>query len=129
MIRGSIDLLTDNSVYELKCVDSLNISHKIQLVFYAWMYKKEFNENRKFYLFNIKTSEAFELDITNPIIDEIIDIIIYDKLYIRTIMTDEEFIQKCKEPVQITDIINISEDRNLSPIEREYLIIDTDDED
>ena len=44
-------------------------------------------------------------------------------------MTDEEFIRKCKEPVQITDIINISEDRNLSPIEREYLIIDTDDED
>lgn len=129
IIRGSIDLLTENSVYELKCVDSLNISHKIQLVFYAWMYKKEFNENRKFYLFNIKTSEAFELDITNPIIDEIIDIIIYDKLYIRTIMTDEEFIRKCKEPVQITDIINISEDRNLSPIEREYLIIDTDDED
>ena len=37
-IRGRIDCIDDDTVWELKCVDMLSIEHMLQVVLYAWMW-------------------------------------------------------------------------------------------
>jgi len=129
-IRGYIDILSPNSVYELKCTESLNISHKIQLIFYAWLYKEDFDEPRKFYLFNMKSNESYELDSQNPLIDKVIDIIFQDKLSIKEKLNDEEFIKHCSENIDFIDIPNMkSKLKNESLLEDTYLIVDSEEED
>ena len=95
------------------------------------LYKKEFDKHRRFYLFNIKTYEIYELDINSPLIDKIVSLILDSKLTARERYTDEGFIENCKGPIQITDISNISESPELShsrDIMDEYLLIDSDEE-
>ena len=128
-IRGYIDILSPNSVYELKCTESLDISHKIQLIFYAWLYKEDFDGSRKFYLFNMKTNESYELDSHNPLIDEVIDIIFQDKLSIREKLNNEEFITHCSENIDFIDIPKMNSPiQDKSPLDNTYLIVDSEEE-
>ena len=49
----------ENNIYELKCTENLTITNKLQLVVYAFMWKKLYpDDNKRFYLFNIKRSNA-----------------------------------------------------------------------
>ena len=59
---GSLDVSTnENNIYELKCTENLTITNKLQLVVYAYMWKKLYpDDNKRFYLFNI---EILELDL------------------------------------------------------------------
>ena len=128
-IRGYIDILSPNSVYELKCTESLDISHKIQLIFYAWLYKEDFDESRKFYLFNMKTNESYELDSNDPLIDKVIDIIFQDKLSIKEKLNDEEFITHCSENIDFIDIPKMNSPiQDKSPLDNTYLIVDSEEE-
>lgn len=128
-IRGYIDILSPNSVYELKCTESLDISHKIQLIFYAWLYKEDFDVSRTFYLFNMKTNESYELDSHNPLIDEVIDIIFQDKLSIKEKLNNEEFITHCSENIDFIDIPKMNSPiQDKSPLDNTYLIVDSEEE-
>ena len=39
-IRGRVDCINDDVVWELKCVDMLSIEHMLQVVLYAWMWRR-----------------------------------------------------------------------------------------
>mgnify|MGYP001166919994 FL=1 len=69
LLRGRADLITDNSVYELKCTSETSIEHFIQLAVYAWMwhmkYKNHPKESKKqFKLYNMKLNELYTLRAT-----------------------------------------------------------------
>ena len=69
LLRGRADLITDNSVYELKCTSETSIEHYIQLAVYAWMwhmkYKNHPKESKKqFKLYNMKLNELYTLRAT-----------------------------------------------------------------
>jgi hypothetical protein len=70
-----VDLVTNDSVWEIKCVNTVTNDHLIQVVIYAWIWRHTKQENfgpRKFFLMNICSAEVFELDSASYLIDEIV---------------------------------------------------------
>jgi hypothetical protein len=43
-LRGRLDCITPDTVWEFKCVESLSIEHMIQLVIYAWIWNRMIQE-------------------------------------------------------------------------------------
>lgn len=69
LLRGRADLITDQSVYELKCTSETSIEHFIQLAVYAWMWHMKYKNNAKeskkqFKLYNMKLNELYVLRAT-----------------------------------------------------------------
>lgn len=93
---GRADFVTDHSLWELKCTSQLNIEHKLQLIFYAFMdtMKYSYTKEKKYFLYNIKTNEHLQLKATTQQLTTIIVQIIKNKYYKLPEMTDEEFLQQ-----------------------------------
>jgi hypothetical protein len=93
-----LDLVTDTSVWELKCTENINIDHKLQLIIYAWLWKMMDKPDKEFKLFNVTTGELYTL---NSGLDEELNTIViallrgkYDE---HTVKTDDEFIAMCRD--------------------------------
>jgi ATP-dependent exoDNAse (exonuclease V) beta subunit len=93
-----LDLVTDTSVWELKCTENINLDHKLQLIIYAWLWKMMDKPTKEFKLFNITTGELYTL---NSGLDEELNTIViallrgkYDEQIVKT---DDEFIEMCRE--------------------------------
>jgi hypothetical protein len=95
-----IDLITYYSVWELKCTTRITVDHFIQVIIYAWIWKTIYagtaHENKSFKIFNIKTGELFELCVSKQELDSIMKTILIGKYGKLPILTDEQFIQKCR---------------------------------
>ena len=89
------DLITEASLWELKCTSQLTLEHKLQLIIYAWLYEcscvSADKSGKKYYLFNIKTNEHLELVATREELTDIIIEIIKGKTK-NTLLTDAEFV-------------------------------------
>jgi len=95
------DFITENAIWEWKCTTKLTTEHKIQLVFYAWIWKMVYKTPKRFFLFNIKTGELFEL-VSNEIEDmtKIVVEIIKGKYVKAEKKTEEEFIKDSIEVIE-----------------------------
>lgn len=88
------DLVTEQSLWELKCTSQLTLEHKLQLVIYAWLYECRYELHKKkkdFHLFNIKTNEHLKLDASMDQLTKIIIEIIKGKTKSKP-LTDDEFL-------------------------------------
>lgn len=99
-IKGRLDAISSDSVWEFKCVDYLSIEHKLQLIVYYWMWKKanmsNIYGNKKFYLTNIKSGHCLLLNIEqNYLIEQIVNILFDEKYLKKKELTDLEFIDMC----------------------------------
>ena len=99
-IAGRIDAYDTNSVYEFKCVDNINIDHKLQLVLYAWLWINsdlyKTLGSRDFKLLNIKTGELIKLVNNQYKINQIVELIFANKFVKKRVMLDDEFISNIK---------------------------------
>jgi len=93
-----LDLVTETSVWELKCTENINLDHKLQLIIYAWLWKMMDKPAKEFKLFNVTTGELYTL---NSGLDEELNTIViallrgkYDE---QTVKTDAEFIEMCQD--------------------------------
>jgi hypothetical protein len=93
-----LDLVTETSVWELKCTENINLDHKLQLIIYAWLWKMMDKPTKEFKLFNITSGELYTL---NSGLDEELNTIViallrgkYDE---QTVKTDAEFIEMCQD--------------------------------
>lgn len=125
---GSLDISTnEDNIYELKCTENLTITNKLQLVVYAYMWKKSYpDDNKRFYLFNIRTSEILELDADRDEIDKIMEILIKNKIEKYETISDEEFIKKNLGSLKLSEIseeLSNFENRRKRPMD-EYAFID-----
>ena len=97
-----VDLVTELSVWELKCCTSLVNDHFIQVVIYAWLWRMavEDIENLQnicdFKLFNIKTGELYQLEATTEQLNTIMIHLLKGKYGEREVKEDTDFIQDCK---------------------------------
>jgi hypothetical protein len=96
-IAGRIDAFDDTTVYEFKCVDSISIDHKLQLILYSWLWKnsdlyKNYG-NRDFKLLNIRTGELLKLSNDTFKITQIVELILANKFIKKKILKDDEFIK------------------------------------
>lgn len=122
-LSGSIDAVDTDNVWEFKCTGSLTMSHKLQLGMYGWLWKKLYPEDKKsFKLFNIYTCEIQELDVSHYALDDVVEVLIENKLQKQDKKDDDEFIRMC-----LSDIIEMPIIENNFK-ESEYLLDDSEEE-
>ena len=87
------DLLTELSIWELKCTSNLTLEHKLQLVLYAWLYQSRYGEKKEkeYHLFNIKTKEHLKLCASHSQLTTIVVEILKGKQTIPT-LNDDDFV-------------------------------------
>lgn len=101
-VRGRVDCIDDDTLWEFKCTSSLQTEHKLQLIVYAWIWvrcmKKEHGE-KMFKLLNIRTGEVLELEYDSDIVQKIMDILFENKYKSKSKDDDEAFIEKCNNTI------------------------------
>ena len=96
------DLVTNDSVWEIKCVNSITHEHLLQLLIYCWLWRmtmediENFDNIVNFQIFNIKTGEHYLLNATMEELNEVMLIILRGKYTDLLCETDETFIENCK---------------------------------
>ena len=96
-IVSRLDAIDTNTVWEFKCVDNLNLDHKLQIIIYAWVYSKSLMEKlygkKDFILLNIKSGQMLKLKSNYYLIEQIIELIFQDKYGQKIVLDDEEFVK------------------------------------
>ena len=96
-----VDLVTEFSVWELKCCNSIVNDHLLQVVIYAWIWRMvvEDIENLTnvcdFKIFNIKTGEILRLEATTDQLNIIMIKLLKGKYGEKEVKQDHDFIQDC----------------------------------
>jgi hypothetical protein len=91
------DLITDNTVWEIKCTKEITMDHQLQVVIYAWLYRMldSNKDNKTFKLYNIKTGEIQQLDATDEELDYIVISLLQGKYEKNQKVDDDEFVSTC----------------------------------
>jgi hypothetical protein len=89
-----LDLVSDRSVWELKCTSELTEDHFLQVIIYAWLWKMIYDEDeqRIFRLFNIRTGEHYRLIGTENDLTDIVILILQSKYQKNVYKSNEEFL-------------------------------------
>jgi hypothetical protein len=98
VVTGRMDVLSDDVILELKCVDALTLEHKMQLVVYAWMWREEclaIRGSRAFKLVNMRTGEVLRLKAGSHLIDETMRILMDNKYTKLPEVSDAAFVSQC----------------------------------
>jgi len=66
----------NNCVYEIKCVETLQFEHKLQLAIYAWLFRKE---GCKYYLLNARNGHLIEFNASFEQIENIMYLLLKSK--------------------------------------------------
>ena len=87
------DLITSDTVWEIKCVREITMDHQLQVVIYAWLYKLLGYPEKKFKIFNIRTNEIQELNADMEELDFIVISLLQGKYQKVAKLSDEEFLE------------------------------------
>ena len=91
-----VDLVTENTLWELKCTSKITIDHLLQVVIYAWLWKILVADDRNIRILNIKTGEVLQLNATMDELTLIVVSLLQGKYCPPVVKTDEEFVQDCR---------------------------------
>jgi hypothetical protein len=93
-----VDLITDSTVWELKCTSKISMDHLLQVAIYAWIWRTcNKNDNKKFCIFNIRTNELLSLNCSLEDLNSIILLLLKGKFNKNEIKSDHDFIKDCKK--------------------------------
>jgi len=93
-----LDLITSDSVWELKCVTKISLDHLMQVVIYAWLWRTLFpGKIKPFKLLNIRTGECLELDATMEELTKIVVALLRGKYMESEPIENDEFVQRCQQ--------------------------------
>jgi len=91
-----VDLVTEDTLWELKCTSKITIDHLLQVVIYAWLWKILVADYRNIRILNIKTGEVLQLEATMDELTLIVVSLLQGKYCPPVVKTDEEFVQDCR---------------------------------
>jgi DNA polymerase III epsilon subunit-like protein len=96
-IRGRVDAYSEakSTLWEIKCTDTMDISHEIQTAIYAWMFMRAYPrrfQSVSFMLLNIRTGESRRLHASANNLNEMMAFLIQEKMAKSAKTTDEQFI-------------------------------------
>jgi len=95
---GRLDLVTEFSVWELKCTTKISIDHLLQVVIYAWLWRiiiEDHDNPRTIRILNIKTGEQLKLEATMDELTQIVVALLKSKYSKPIVKSDEEFTEDC----------------------------------
>jgi hypothetical protein len=98
VVCGRIDAFDAVTIYEIKCVDTLTLEHKLQLLVYAWIWKHAYEDkygSREFKLLNVRTGEVCVLDASSSLVKEAMYVLFQNKYAKTDPISDRHFIEKC----------------------------------
>jgi len=93
-----VDLITENTAWELKCTSVISQDHMLQVVIYAWILRTldpEFSKTVK--IFNIKSGEILRLEAEKTVLDKIVVLLLKGKYRKQMAPTTETFIEDCSK--------------------------------
>jgi hypothetical protein len=91
-----VDLITEQTVWELKCTSKLSLDHLLQTIIYAWIWKiRNPTDEKAFKILNIRTGELLQLNASIDELNSIMIILLKGKYQQPIIKSDEEFITDC----------------------------------
>jgi AAA domain len=91
-----LDMVTQESVWELKCCQQITLDHQLQVVIYAWLWRILHPEcTKKVKIFNIKTGEILELCATADDLTTIVVELLRGKYEKPVVLTDAQFLEQC----------------------------------
>jgi hypothetical protein len=93
-----IDILTDSTLWELKCTSSINMEHQIQVVIYAWL-AQCVGILQPVKILNIKTGDIWELCATFEELTELVVKILKSKYEKPVVLSTEEFVEMCRKEI------------------------------
>lgn len=93
-INGQIDILENNTLWEIKCVKQLEHSHHLQGILYIWIYYQNFDKLLPVNIFNILTNEIIQIKIdTLNNLENIIQYVVHQRFIKQEIdISDSVFI-------------------------------------
>lgn len=94
------DLITQTSMWEIKCVREITMDHQLQVVIYAWLLKMKSAE-KEVKIYNIRTGEIQRLDATKEELDYIVISLLQGKYQQTEKKTDEEFLEECRQIISV----------------------------
>lgn len=105
-----LDLLTQNTLWELKCTSKVSLDHFMQTAIYAWLWRVlNPNDPRECKIVNIQTGEVYLLAASTEELITIVVALLRGK-YEKTVpITNEEFLGQCQKTIR--DICNIKNDQ------------------
>lgn len=93
-----VDLITETTLWELKCTSEIAIEHMIQTVVYAWIMRTiEPAFSKKVKILNVRTGEVLELVAEKASLDKIVVSLLRGKYEKPKVLSDEEFLKECHE--------------------------------
>ena len=97
---GRVDLITETTVWELKCTSEITIEHLVQVITYAWLWNMRNNDDQEpepkiFKICNIKSGDVLRLDATMEELNQIMSELLVGKYQQIIPKTDDEFITEC----------------------------------
>lgn len=99
------DLITQDSVWEIKCTTTLTNDHFLQVVIYAWIWRMvyenvpEFENIKCFKIFNIKTGEVYILNAYTSELNKIMLTLLRGKYGAKIPQIDNDFIKDCRSHI------------------------------
>ena len=93
-----VDVLTQNTLWELKCTTTISTEHQLQVVVYAWLWHiVSPNSSRTVKIFNIRTGEVQRVDATFEDLTAIVVALLKGKYDKPEMKSDEAFLDECRE--------------------------------
>jgi hypothetical protein len=97
--KAIVDLVTEKTVWELKCTSEISIDHKLQVIIYSWLWKMTDKPKKDFKILNIKTGEVWDMNLSEEEVEMVVIEILKSKYLKAVKKTDEEFIENCRRIV------------------------------
>jgi len=92
------DLITEDTLWEIKCTSQISMDHKMQVVIYAWLWRVLFGDQEKSVrILNIRTGEKLRMDATTDDLTKIITVLLKGKYGKTKTLETPEFISSCRE--------------------------------
>jgi hypothetical protein len=94
VIEGMIDVVTDDTLFEIKCVNGpLTLTHLLQLAVYAWVDR---GRHTHYVIFNALTGERYNLDAVESDLDAVVSALVAQKKTTKPTLADDEFLAAAK---------------------------------
>lgn len=92
-----LDLLSEDSIWELKCTSKITQEHQLQVVVYAWLWSILYKDcPRNIVLFNIRTGEKQTLLTNEKQLTKIVISLLKNKYDAQEQLSDKDFLFKCE---------------------------------
>jgi hypothetical protein len=94
------DLITESTLWELKCTTEISAEHMIQTVIYAWIMRTidpEFSKAVK--IFNIRTGQVLRLDADKATLDTIVIALLKGKYESAPPSSAADFVAECRRAI------------------------------